>query len=267
MTNDLAISGDGRWIELAGAVNVRDLGGLPTQDGGRTRFGRMLRADNLQDLTHTDVSYLVDTLNLTDVVDLRSSAEIQLEGPGPLTRVPDVTIHHFSMLAEPDDGTGVDGEAVLPWAQTEAEDRPWLPPGEFYLSTLHQRPHAVIGALRVMANTSGSALVHCAAGKDRTGVLVALALTAVGVPREAIVEDYALSNTRIERIIERLRKTPTYADDIDSRPISSHFALPETMQDFLDLAERHFGGLMPWLDRHGWTEQDTQALRERLRAA
>ncbi|AYY11397.1 tyrosine-protein phosphatase [Actinobacteria bacterium YIM 96077] len=263
------MNGNDRWVDLVGAVNVRDLGGLPTEDGAVTRFGQILRADNLQDLTSSDVSHLLDVLRLTDVIDLRSSAEIALEGPGPLTREPSVTIHHLGMLAEPENQGGVDdvdGDAVLPWAQGEDSDeqRPWLPPGEFYFMTLKQRPDAVLAALRVMASSPGAALVHCAAGKDRTGVLVALTLTAVGVPREAIVEDYAMSNTRIERIVDRLRRTPTYADDLNSRPMSSHYALPETMNDFLTLADEHFGGLTAWLESHGWTSDDTDALRARL---
>ncbi|WP_207781962.1 tyrosine-protein phosphatase [Phytoactinopolyspora limicola] len=262
------MTGNGRWIDLAGAVNVRDLGGLPTHDGNVTQFGRVLRADNLQDLTQADISHLVGTLGLSDVIDLRSGAELQIEGPGPLVRMPDVTIHHYSMLAEADRDTGVDGEAVLPWARTEeeVEERPWLPPGEFYLLTLKQRPDAVLSALRVISASSGAALAHCAAGKDRTGILVALALTAVGVPEDAIVEDYALSNTRIERIIERLKTRPAYAEDLDSRPMSSHFALPETMREFLALADDEFGGLMAWLTGHGWTDVDTDAMRARLLA-
>src|SRR5580658_1832243 len=69
------------WIDLEGAVNVRDLGGLPTDDGGETVTGRLLRADNLQDLSPSDVRRLVRDLGLTTVVDLRSSAELAAEGP------------------------------------------------------------------------------------------------------------------------------------------------------------------------------------------
>ncbi|NED98743.1 tyrosine-protein phosphatase [Phytoactinopolyspora halotolerans] len=260
------MSSNGRWIDLVGAVNVRDLGGLPTHDGSTTKFGRILRADNLQDLTEADIDYLVDTLGLRDVLDLRSGAEITLEGPGPLTRVPDVAIHHFSLLAEVEGESGVDGEAVLPWTKdypAQAENT-WLPPGEFYLKTLKERPESVLGALRVMAYGDGAALAHCAAGKDRTGILVALTLTIVGVPREVIVEDYALTNTRIERIVERLTRTSTYADDLNSRPMSSHFALPEAMESFLDLADEHVGGLAAWLSSEGWTSEDSDALRARL---
>ena len=68
------------WIELEGAVNVRDLGGLPTSDGGKTVGGRLLRSDNLQELSPADVATLVRDFGLTTVVDLRSTAELAAEG-------------------------------------------------------------------------------------------------------------------------------------------------------------------------------------------
>ena len=70
------------WIELDGAVNVRDLGGLATQHGGQTVGGRLLRGDNLQELSAADVARLVDDIGLTTVVDLRSTAELNGRGPG-----------------------------------------------------------------------------------------------------------------------------------------------------------------------------------------
>src|SRR6516225_11011063 len=75
------------WIDLEGAVNVRELGGLPTDDGGQTVAGRLLRADNLQELSPSDVHRLVRDIGLTTVVDLRSSAELASEGPAPLDGV------------------------------------------------------------------------------------------------------------------------------------------------------------------------------------
>jgi protein tyrosine/serine phosphatase len=75
------------WIELEGAVNVRDLGGLPTTDGGTIVPGRLLRSENLQELSPGDVTRLVDEIGLTTVVDLRSTNEVAIEGPAPLDAV------------------------------------------------------------------------------------------------------------------------------------------------------------------------------------
>ena len=95
-----AASTDTRWIDLEGAVNVRDLGGLPTTDGGRTLPNRILRSDNLQTLSPGDVRRLVGELGLRQVVDLRTTAEILLEGRGPLRDVPEVAHRHFTLLPE-----------------------------------------------------------------------------------------------------------------------------------------------------------------------
>ncbi|MFD0853531.1 tyrosine-protein phosphatase, partial [Actinomadura adrarensis] len=193
-----------RWIDLDGAVNVRDLGGLPTTDGRTTRHGRVLRSDNLQNLTLADIRLLLDDYRLKNVIDLRSDAENQLEGPGPLTRIPTITLHHLSLFAEggrhtdvaadtPDTtGTGttpttIDTDKVLPWQNRADADTENDRSIQHYLGYLRDRADSIIAALRVMTRTDGAAIVHCAAGKDRTGVVCALALEATGITREAVV--------------------------------------------------------------------------------
>ncbi|MEU1719784.1 tyrosine-protein phosphatase [Nonomuraea sp. NPDC005692] len=257
-----------RWIDLEGAVNVRDLGELPTRDGGLTRRGRIFRADNLQGLTPADVSLLVSELNLRHVVDLRSTAEVNLEGPGPLTRAPEVTHHHLTLFAEGGRHTDVeadsiDGDRVLPWQEREVDEE--LRVTGFYFGYLRDRPDAVVAALRAMALDDGAALVHCAAGKDRTGVLSALALEVAGATREAIVRDYVATGERLELILKRLRASDTYRDDLDSRPADDHRPWARYIEQFLKVLDDRFDGPMGWLRGHGWTEADNTALRARLR--
>src|SRR4051794_9085220 len=109
-----------RWIDLDGAVNVRDVGGVATADGATIRTGLLLRSDNLQELTPDDVQRLVGEIGLRNVIDLRSEVEVDLEGPGPLSREPAVTVHHLSLFTEGGRHTDVeadtiDGDKVLPW--------------------------------------------------------------------------------------------------------------------------------------------------------
>ncbi|ACY97964.1 tyrosine-protein phosphatase [Thermomonospora curvata] len=257
-----------RWIELDGAVNVRDLGGLATTDGRTTRFGKVLRSDNLQNLTPRDLRTLLENYRLTDVVDLRSRTEVDLEGPGPLTRVPQVTIHHLSLFTESGRHTDVtadtlDTDKVLPW-QTHPSAAGPDRPVEHYLGYLRDRADSVIAALRVMARTRGAAVVHCAAGKDRTGVVCALALDAVGVRRDHIIADYTATGLRLQAILARLRASGTYAADLDSRPADSHLPQATTMEKFLTVLDERFGGTLGWLAEHGWRDGDTAALRESL---
>ncbi|GGP09806.1 protein-tyrosine-phosphatase [Nonomuraea glycinis] len=257
-----------RWIDLTGAVNVRDLGGLPTRDGGVTRSGRIMRADNLQGLTEADVSRLVGDLKLRHVVDLRSTPEVTLEGPGPLTTVPEVTHHHLTLFAEGGRHTDVeadriDGDRVLPWNERQEDSE--LRVTGFYYGYLRDRPDAVVAALRAMALDDGAAVVHCAAGKDRTGVLSALALDVAGVTREAIVADYAATGERLELILRRLRGSLTYRDDLDSRPADDHMPRPRYIEQFLSVLDERFDGPQGWLARNGWTADDSAAMRARLR--
>ena len=260
-------------------VNLRDVGGIPTTDGGTIAPGRLLRSDNLQDLTPDDVAALLD-LGLTDVVDLRSDYEVEMEGPGPLSKT-DVAYHQHSFFREWREGVGddkgPDGEAAveerpeavpdeaLPWVDlepsVEAENRTT----SVYLSYLHDRPDSVLGALRDVADAEGTALVHCAAGKDRTGTLVALALTLAGAEREAVVADYAASSERAQQILDRLLTSDTYNENLRDRPLSSHLSHPETMRAFLEHVEDAYGGVEPMLERIGWTADDTARLRAKLR--
>ncbi|SOD72155.1 protein tyrosine/serine phosphatase [Jatrophihabitans sp. GAS493] len=259
-----------RWIELDGAVNVRDLGSLPATDGQVVRPRALLRSDSVQELSNPDVRRLVDEVGVRTIVDLRTSFEVNGEGHGPLREEPLVTVHHLSLFDEPEITAGDDEPAVLPWqGRTPTGDREAdRSAGSVYFKYLDERPDSILQALRLIARTDGATLVHCAAGKDRTGVVVAMALTEVGVDRDAVVADYALTAERIELIITRLAAKPTYAGraaiTIDDDLIEQQRPRPETMRGFLERADEIHGGVSEWLRSQGWTDADASALRRRL---
>ncbi|CAN7397975.1 tyrosine-protein phosphatase [Knoellia sp. LjRoot47] len=256
------VSATERWVDLEGVVNMRDSGGLPTRDGGVVQPRRLLRSDNLQDLSPADVRHVVDVLGVSDIVDLRSDTEVSTEGPGPLWHVESLTHHHHSLFG---DGRAVTAEQALAVPQhstrPERDAQFW---SEHYLGYLSTRPDSISAALDVVSRSSGATVVHCAAGKDRTGTVVALALDAAGVPHDVIIEDYALTGERIEQIIARLMPRDLYGTALRQQSVDDQRPRPETMQTILDTVQSEFGGATGWLTEQGWTTGDIDRLRERL---
>jgi protein-tyrosine phosphatase len=271
---------DPLWIELDGAVNVRDLGGLMAADGP-IRAGRLIRSDNLQGLTPADVRLLVDGHGVRAVADLRSTVEVVSEGPGPLTREPSVRIESFSLFPESGERTDVlaveEDDAIARAAATPdgtaPKEMPWeerdrlhgkLTVAQTYVRYLLDRPDSIVAALRLIARADGATIVHCAAGKDRTGVVVAIALGSVGVDRDEIVTDYVRTGERIERVLARMNKTETYSSEVVAAQARRVAPQAASMAEFLGEIDRQFGGVGGWLETQAWTEQDQAALHHAL---
>lgn len=258
----------GRWLALDGAVNARDAGGLPAGDGHRIAPRRLLRSDNLQDLTDADVSLLVAGYRLTDVVDLRSDYEVDKEGPGPLTRRAEVCIHHLSLLPETPPTQAAERkpavEEILPWQAGELAERDRSGQHVSYLGYLDDRADSMVAALRVVGAATGATLVHCAAGKDRAGMVTAFALEIAGVPRQVVLDDYMLTNERIGAIVARLAGSPTYAAGVLGRNLDELRPHRASMALVFDTIDAEHGGVLGWLRGHGWTEPDTEAVRAKL---
>lgn len=252
------------WIELDNAVNVRDLGGLPTDGLVETQFRRLVRSDNLQDLSPADITRLVDEIGVTTVIDLRSPEERTAEGPGPLTKVGAVRHLHLSVMPESSGLTDAAADALVVRRRRAAEQYPTDTLLAYYLGYLRDRPENIVEALRSIAGAPGTALVHCAAGKDRTGVLSALALSVAGVHREVVIADYVATGERIEQVLGRLRSTPTYSGDVDRLPADEHRPREGTMAGFLGVLDKDHGGVVGWLADHGFGAKDVQRLRDKL---
>jgi protein-tyrosine phosphatase len=250
------------WIALEGACNVRDVGGLPTVDGRLTRSGVLLRSDNLQDLTPADIA-LLDGLGLGTVIDLRTAPEVEIIGPGPLRST---AVRHVHLDLIP---LGLDGREA---ADVVARALPEDGAGEhamdhFYLDYVKDAPAEVATALRTIASpTGGAVLVHCAAGKDRTGVIIALALSLVGVTRQAVVDDYARSDERISLVRDRLIATPLYSESISARSLEAMRPHADNMERFLDRVDAEYGGVHELAAVVGLDEETLARLSRRLLA-
>jgi hypothetical protein len=260
---------DPAWIDLEGAVNARDVAGLPLRDGGTVPARRLLRSDNLQDLTPTDIEHLVADHGLRRVVDLRTGVEVAREGDGPLLADARVTVEHRSLYPEVGDMTDLEVDAIVPW-QAGVTGTPLpgeTPTVQTYMGYLEHRPDSVVAALETVADPGaegGAVLVHCAAGKDRTGLIVALALEVAGVSRRAVVADYVVTGQRIEGIVARLAASPTYAPDMRVHDPSAHAPRAASMDRILALLDERHGGAAGWLRDHGMDAGALEALRTRL---
>jgi protein-tyrosine phosphatase len=242
------------WIALQGAANARAV--VP---------GVLLRSDNLQSLTSADVRVLLEQHALETVLDLRTDVEVQLEGPGPMTAEPQVRIEYRSLHPDSGGNTDLDLETINPWRRFRADEvEDESPIVRAYLSYLSRRPDSIVGSIRTIARAQGAVLVHCAAGKDRTGVVVAMALAAAGVDREAIVADYLASSERIELIMARLLASDTYRSDLEGHDAQQHAPIPGTIERFFEVVDDRFAGPVQWLLEYGLEPSDLERLRLRL---
>jgi protein-tyrosine phosphatase len=246
-----------RWIVLDGAVNARAV--VP---------GVLLRADNLQSLSARDVRLLVGEHGLETVIDLRTDVEAEREGPGPMTAETAVRIELRSLHPDSDGLVDLNASPIKPWDAHHENESPDEPPVvRAYMSYLRLRPDSVVGAVRTIANAQGAVLVHCAAGKDRTGVIVALALDAAGVDRDTIVADYLATAERIDAIVARLVRSPLYRDELRGHDPQRHAPVPGTIERVLELVDQRHGGSLAWLMENGLGTPDLRRLRRRIALA
>lgn len=240
-----------RLLPLVGAYNFRDLGGYPTADGRHTRWGRLFRSDTLDELTEDDVRTLRD-LGLASVVDLRTASEVERAGRRVLADEP---IHyvHLSVIQE----EGGEERAAPRLGINRVAER--------YLWYLDVGAEALVAAFELMADPDRYPMVfHCYAGKDRTGVLAALVLSCLGVDETAIVEDYVLTETRMELIKGRIRRDPRFGERFDTIPASALSVAAESMEEFLDGLAVRYGGAREWALQAGVRPEDLDVLEAEL---
>jgi protein tyrosine/serine phosphatase len=237
------------WVELEGCFNFRDLGGYSAADGRRLRTGQVFRSDGLQHLTESDLERLTSGIGLARVIDLRSTEEITEDGSGVI--VEQTTVHHVPLF-----------ERTRSQAQTITPDA--MPPnmGELYFIMLTLAREPIVEVVRLLADFDDPAVFHCAAGKDRTGVISALLLSLLGIPEETIVADYAFSRANIDQINARLNASQTYQRIMHELPEGAYDADPAAMLLFLDRVRESHGSMQGWADESGIDEK----MRERLAA-
>jgi protein-tyrosine phosphatase len=201
-------------LDWPDCVNARDVGGLSTEDGTRIRERALLRSDHHRLLTPASIRAIRDA-GLGRIVDLRWARECSAR-PSPFAGDP--VYRHVSLFGE-----------VLNYE---------IPPDTYAPLLAHNKPGVAAAFIAIASAPPGAVLVHCHSGRDRTGVLVALALTVAGVPAEEVAGDYAL----------------TAGADAG------------TMHNTLTHTDREYGGAAAYLLSIGVRRHQIDAVRTRLRA-
>jgi protein-tyrosine phosphatase len=237
-----------RLIGLNGTRNLRDLGGYPTVDGRQTRWRVLYRSDCLDQLDEAGQTWLIEA-GLRTIVDLRGPQEVA-EKPNVFATSGRVRYRQVPFW-----------EGPLP----DGFD-PDLSNGyKRELDLCGERLCAIFGAL--LEPEALPALVHCAAGKDRTGIAVGLLLDAAGVARETIGQDYALSAECLgpEYVAEGRIWVAQIGREWE-RWAHSFETPPERMLKTLEYVDRQFGGTAAYLHRHGLEASHLERLRHLLTA-
>lgn len=240
-----------RHYPFAGCFNFRDIGGYQNTQGQKIKWGLYFRAGRQDRMTAADLTQL-EELAIATQIDLRTPAEVADQGRGPLADM-DASYHNIAVI--PDGGsdqlarlvgdTGISGKRYLGYL--EFGDESWLRMFELFANAQNL-----------------PMLIHCTAGKDRTGVTTALLLCVLGVERAVIEADYVLTNRDVARQADFIEQTVGLPEGMD-RPAMMHAAgVPENaMSDFLDGLHAKWGGALDYLRHIGITE-DAMA---RIRAA
>ncbi|MEU1281228.1 tyrosine-protein phosphatase [Streptomyces sp. NPDC005805] len=252
---------------LAGVRNFRDVGGLPTTDGGRVRHGRLYRSGHLAHATASDAAFL-SSLGLHTVFDFRNAADQRLEGPD--VELPGVRNLNLP-LSDPADGAEFwrmvrDGnldqlKSILDGGK--GADRMIAA----YRAIITQRTAEHSRVLHALAEDSVPALMHCAAGKDRAGLSVAVTLLAVGVERDAIEADYLKSNDPHRRYkVTRGSDSPDAMSAEVMELLSPLFdARPAYLAAAFETIEETWGGTEQYLSEGlGLSPATRETLRARL---
>ncbi|MGO2050067.1 MAG: tyrosine-protein phosphatase [Microbacterium sp.] len=229
-------------LDVEGVFNVRDVGGMPASQG-RIREGVLLRSATLVAAAPAGIAEL--ERRVTHIVDLRDGQEVT-ESPSAVTTIATTNLPLFlgSVASFFDDDLGLD---------------------EMYQHLIDESGQRLADAVRVIAREQGT-LVHCTVGKDRTGVTVALALAAVDADRDAVVADYALTESllppeRNRRITAFLRSQHPHAENAVALATQSP---ADVMRRLLEEIDARWGSAADYLRDQGVSDDELAALRSAL---
>jgi protein tyrosine/serine phosphatase len=240
-----------------GCVNVRDLGGLPIEEGGETRSGQVIRADNVGALT--DAGWrTVAGHGIARIVDLRWPEEAAKDPPRDVA----IEVVRVSVLGEMlGDASSYlrELDAHLDDVDDVADHYAWSY-GEF----LERNRDRFGQALAAIADADGAVVIHCMGGKDRTGLVAALLLRLAGVSLGEIGRDYALSGPNLAASLQPwLAAAPTEVERRRRQKLSQTPA--HAMRRVMAALEERYGSVAAYAQAGGVTDDQVERLRTRMR--
>jgi protein-tyrosine phosphatase len=244
----------GRVLQWDGCLNVRDLGDLPTEAGGCTQSGVILRSDSIRKLTEAGWDALHD-FGVSRIVDLRVHSELAQDPPRELN----IDLVHVSVLPDFDSEQWAEFDAI----SDAAPDAPSAHRA-VYLEFLERFPGNFAAAVEAVATApEGAVVIHCVGGKDRTGLVAALVLRLAGVSISEIAADYAQSEVYLRSELSQwIRQAPT---EEERRQRERRSQTPAAaMVGVLEELERRHGSAEEYLLAGGARAESLQRIRERL---
>ncbi len=247
-----------RLLRWEACLNARDVGGYPTLDGGITRWRALIRSDTLCRLTPAGRAALLD-YGVRTVIDLRFPEEVARD-PHPFAtqppQAPPVLYRNLPVNAGRDPAYDVALSRAFATAETL---------DQLYRIELDANVRGLASIAAAVARApAGGVVVHCHAGKDRTGIVTALLLSIAGVPDEVVAEDYALSAVNLAGLTREWLESVTQDPQERARLARRTVPRPEVMLATLDYLRARYGGAEPYLLAGGATLDDLAALRRRL---
>ena len=238
-----------RHYSFEGCFNFRDIGGYLNQDGRRVKKGLYFRAGRQDRMTNKDLAQLSD-LNISTQIDLRKKEEVLDQGRGPLE---DMGAKYINISVIPEGGSEKLNKLV---GDTSIS-------GKRYLGYLEFGPTSWLRLFGILADEENlPVLLHCTAGKDRTGVSTAFLLSVLGVSRDIIEADYLLTNLDTERQADFIESTVGYPEGYNREKMISIAGVPkDAMKDFLDGVESKWGSVIEYLEKIGVTREQMDQVR------
>jgi protein tyrosine/serine phosphatase len=251
-----SIASPERHLAWQDCLNARDLGGYPAQDGSHTRWRALVRSDTTSFLTPVGQQAVL-AYGIQTVIDLRFPAELEMD-PSPFDGIAARSdASHPDYLNLP-----LDVDHDLVWKDKTS---PVELMSDMYRRLLESNRGHVAASLGAIARARpGGVLIHCHAGKDRTGLITAMVLSAIGVTREAIAVDYALSGPYLDPRRQRDLLDPALSPVGYSYRSVLYSALPETILLTLDYLDRQYGSVTGYLETTQLRPGDIPLLRQRL---